>query len=191
MPDPQDQPPPPPWERQPGEPDRAFAAFCCYRDAGARRSLDAVGRQLYEGQVGRRRGTTGRLQEWSSAWRWVERARAWDAELDRQAREAELEAVREMRRRHAEEAREFQTRALERLRSLPLEELGAPEVLRFFVEAAKLERLSRGEADGRYEHDHEHRHTGAVRLSYEELRRLPLEELVRLHRQALGLSGPN
>src|SRR5262245_20671623 len=92
------------WERQTDEPDKVFAAFCAYRDLGPSRSLDAVGNLLYETQTGRKRGATGRLQEWSATWRWVERCRAWDKEKDRQGREAEIEAVREMRRRHAVES---------------------------------------------------------------------------------------
>jgi hypothetical protein len=181
-------PPAPPWEQQPGEPDREFRAFRAYRDLGTARSLDAVGRALYEGQVGRKRGTTGRLQDWSVRWRWVERARAWDAELDRQGREAEVEAVKEMRRRHAEEAREFQTKAVDRLRLMPLEELGAAEVIRFFTEAVKVERLSRGEPDTRQEH--EHHHSGRVDLTPDEFRKLPLDEQLRRYREALGPPAP-
>jgi hypothetical protein len=84
------------WERQPGESDRAFAAFAAYRDLGARRSLNEVCRQLYPTQTGRKRAATGRVQHWSRAHRWVERARAWDAEQDCLSRQeaAVEEAVR-------------------------------------------------------------------------------------------------
>jgi hypothetical protein len=43
----------------------------------------------------------------------------------------------------------------------------------------------------RHEHNHEHRHDGTVRLSYDELRKLPLDELVRIHRETLGPPGAN
>lgn len=50
------------WERQPGESDKAFAAFIVYRDLPANKgSLDEVGRQLYSGpQSERKRAATGR-----------------------------------------------------------------------------------------------------------------------------------
>jgi hypothetical protein len=137
-----------PWERQPGEPEKAFAAFAAYRDLGPKRSLDAVGRQLYGGtQTGRKRDATGRLQEWSRTWQWVERAAAWDGELDRLARLEQVEAVKDMCRRHAEQAQEFQAKALERLAGMTLEEMSVGETLRYFVEAVKIERLARGEPE--------------------------------------------
>jgi hypothetical protein len=49
--------------------------------------------------------------------------------------------------RHAQEAREFQIKALERLREIAVAELSAGDVVRFFVEAVKIERLARGEPD--------------------------------------------
>jgi hypothetical protein len=52
-----------------------------------------------------------------------------------------------MAERHAQEARGLQAKALERLRALRPEELGPADVLRYFVEAAKLERLALGEPE--------------------------------------------
>lgn len=139
---------PAPWERQPGEPARAYGAFCIYRDLPPHeRSLRAVAERL-----GGKRSETGRrstrpLERWSSRWRWVERAARWDEEQDRRAREAQIRAVKDMRERHAKEAMALQQKALERLRAMDPEELSPADVLRYFVEAAKLERLSRGEPD--------------------------------------------
>ena len=67
---------PNPWERMEGEPPRAFAAFVCYRDMPpAERSHNAVVRNR-----GKSRAEIGR---WSSAWDWVARAAAYDADQDR------------------------------------------------------------------------------------------------------------
>jgi hypothetical protein len=52
-----------------------------------------------------------------------------------------------MAERQAKEARALQAKALERLKALKAEELGPADVLRYFVEAAKLERLALGEPD--------------------------------------------
>lgn len=140
---------PAPWERQPGEPARAYAAFCIYRDLPpSERSLRAVADRLYGVKPdAKRRRVPGQIHQWSTRWRWVERAAAWDDEQDRRAREAQLRAVREMRERHIREAMALQQKALQRLQSMDLSELSPADTLRFIVEAAKLERLSRGEPD--------------------------------------------
>src|SRR5262249_19320938 len=134
---------PAPGARRPGESPRAFAAFGAYRDLGPRRSLRAACRQYYGGET---KAKLGQLEGWSSKWNWVARAAAWDDEQDRVAREAQLETIKEMNRRHAEEAVELQQKALERLKAMNPEELKASEVLDYLVQAAKLERLARGES---------------------------------------------
>lgn len=136
------------WERQPGESARAFAAFQVYRDLGPGRSLDEVARRLHRGPgEGQKRARTGRISDWSSQWRWVERARAWDDELDRVACAEQARAVKEMNRRHAEEAVQYQAKALARLGKMMPEELSAADALKYFVEAVKIERLARGEPE--------------------------------------------
>ena len=148
---------PRPWERRPDESPAAWAAFQCYRDLGPARSLDEVDRRIYqsstaptEGQPSpaakRRRGHIG---AWSRQHAWVERARHWDAEVDRQGRAAHVEAVRAMNERHAASARQLQARAIEALQGLPAGDLAAADVLRFLVEACKLERLAVGEVTER------------------------------------------
>ena len=52
-----------------------------------------------------------------------------------------------MHERHIQIARGLQSKAIERLRSLRPEELASPELLRYLVEASKLERLAMGEPD--------------------------------------------
>jgi hypothetical protein len=135
---------PEPWERQAGESARAFGAFCAYRDLGPRRSLRSAAAQYY----GRSTAAVVRqCNTWSSAFRWVERADAWDQHLDAQARQAQETARREMAERQAREARALQAKAVQRLQALRPEELGPADVLRYFIEAAKLERLALGEPD--------------------------------------------
>jgi hypothetical protein len=80
-----------PWERLPAESAKAFAAFCAYRDLGPERSLNAA---YGEGRA------PGHWSQWSSEYRWVERATAYDAYLDaerRKVREAKLRALEERR----------------------------------------------------------------------------------------------
>ena len=80
-----------PWERQKGESAQAFEAFSIYRDLGSERSQQAVAKQL-----GKSRQL---LARWSAQWEWVERARAYDIDLDRQARVQSLKDAKDMRRR--------------------------------------------------------------------------------------------
>ena len=51
-------------------------------------------------------GASSRVEKWSSAYHWVERAAAWDAELARTRREVLREEIAEMNRRHAIRAAE-------------------------------------------------------------------------------------
>ena len=63
-----------PWERQPREGERAYAAFLAYRDLGWRRSHEATRVQLGKGP-----GYLKPIERWSALrdWRW--RACAWEA----------------------------------------------------------------------------------------------------------------
>jgi hypothetical protein len=108
------------------------------------------------------------VDKWSRAFAWVERASAWDRHLNAEACQAQAEARREMAERHAREARVLQGKALERLRALCPEELGPADLLRYIVEAAKLERLALGEPDTVQRHELTGRGGGALHFSLEE-----------------------
>src|SRR6516165_9563848 len=154
-----------PWEQQTGESSRAFGAFCVYRDLGPRRSLRAAAAAFY----GRTAAAAERqVDKWSRAFSWVERACAWDRHLDAEARRAQEEARREMVERHVREARALQGKALERLRALCPEELGPADLLRYIVEAAKLERLALGEPDAVQRQELTGRGGGPLRFTLEE-----------------------
>ncbi|MBA4190912.1 MAG: hypothetical protein C0467_23230 [Planctomycetaceae bacterium] len=145
------------WERQVGESSPAWHAFQRYRDLGPRRTLDEVDRQLYppparapeEAPSSARHRRRGHISSWSRRHDWVARAAAWDAEVDRAARVAQIDAVKAMNERHANAARTLQARAIEALQTLPASEMAAGDVLRFLVEACKLERLAIGEVTER------------------------------------------
>jgi len=139
-----------PWERQPGESVRAYAAFCVYRDLPAgERSLRRAAEIIVQTSSKPRRASSvqRQLSDWSARWRWVERAAAWDEEQDRLRRARQARAVQEMAERHARQAVAYQEKALRRLMGMEPEELSPKEALMFFIEAAKLERLARGEPD--------------------------------------------
>jgi len=67
---------PAPWERQPGEGAKAYAAFESYKLLGVQRSITRVAASL-----GRHPSL---IRRWCQRHRWVERALAWDGEQARQ-----------------------------------------------------------------------------------------------------------
>jgi hypothetical protein len=96
-----------PFEQQPAETAKAYAAFVMYRDLGPERSLQETAHKLAKNL------TT--IKQWSTLHNWVDRARSYDAALDARARAAtEGEATERRRRmieRHAQTAAKLQTAA--------------------------------------------------------------------------------
>jgi hypothetical protein len=179
------------WERWPGESDAAFSAFVIYRDLGAQRSLDAASTQYHrrnhraaEGpQEGRRKNAkcSGQVRIWADRWDWRARAAAWDAEQDRQARQAMLQEIVDMRKRHAQEAMMLQKAAMQRLQALDPQTLSQSQLLVYFIEATKLERLSRGEPETIGEQRVTGRDGGPIVYHDAALDAATVEELRQLH----------
>ena len=128
---------PEPWERQQDETSKAYAAFCIYRDLGPERSLQKAADNL-----GKSRGL---LEGWSSRFEWGKRTAAWDAEQDRQARQAQIEEIKKMRKRHADLASAMLVKAARALQRMPEDEIKPQDISRFVDVASKLERISRGD----------------------------------------------
>jgi hypothetical protein len=166
-----------PWDPLPGESSKAYAAFGIYRDLGRRRSVDEASRLYHpktppprEEPPPRKREASGQIRTWAQRWNWGPRALAWDQELEHAKQNKQIEAIEEMAERHAREALMLQNKAVERLRQLGPEELTPREILAFLIEAAKLERLARGEPTERLAQ--EHRFPDVKELTDEELARI-------------------
>jgi glycine/D-amino acid oxidase-like deaminating enzyme len=127
----------PKWEKHPDETFQAFKAFSIYRDMGLSRSLPKVAAKTLK--------SLSLMKRWSLRWSWVERAAAWDAELDRISVEAQKKARVEMAERHIEQAMLFQEKIIERLKTLEPDDLSPAVLIRWLEAAVKIERLSRGE----------------------------------------------
>lgn len=136
---------PEPWERQNGETAIQFSFFRHYRDLPPRERTVEKAAALYSNKKGARGVSIGR--HWCADWSWVERAAAWDAEKDRIARLAQIEEVTAMNKRHAQIAMAMIAKAAARLSELAPSDLTASEVRAFFNDAARLERIARGEAE--------------------------------------------
>lgn len=139
-----------PWERQMGEPEKAFAAFTRYRDTPAKdRSLRKCVLAEY-GVV--TRAKLAYWEKWSRDWRWQFRVAAWSDEQDRLAREAQLAEIKAMNRRHIQMALSLQSKGAEKLQKLTADDLTPADMLRLLTEAVKLERIARGEPDTIVQH---------------------------------------
>ena len=133
-----------PWERQPNETPKAYAAFCVYRRMGPeKRSLEAVAAKARKGR-GRGAGIPGHISEWSRTHRWVERAAAYDDHLDAVRRKAEEKAIAAMSKRHAEGLAKIFERGLKRIEELDDERIPGGLALDLAVSGMRGERLARG-----------------------------------------------
>jgi hypothetical protein len=93
-----------PWERQAGEPPRAFHGFQHFRDQQIHSCYEAYKTHRKECMhlpVDHLFEAPKHWRVWSSQWGWVDRASAWDAEVDRQVRERLVVQQAEARERHA------------------------------------------------------------------------------------------
>jgi hypothetical protein len=145
---PETPPRPEPWDRQPGEPTRWFARFERYRMAGSGRSLlGAVNAEQADKGGQKRTKVSGAWDQAFARWRWRQRAEAWDDQQRDKARETHAQEIAEMNNRHIRESQALQAKAIARLNSLTEGDLTATEVVRFLIEATKLERTARGEPE--------------------------------------------
>lgn len=135
---------PQPWERQPGETSKAYAAFCRYRDMDpGKRSLAAVSSQGKKCGKGGKPSTV--IADLSAKHDWVARAAAYDDHMDELVR-AKLEKQRlDMAERQADVARAMIEKARERIKNIDLEDMSPQDVARWVDVATKTERLALGE----------------------------------------------
>jgi hypothetical protein len=104
-----------PWERQPGESGRAFAAFVAYRETGDSRSYTGVAQKLNKSRT--------LVARWGARWRWQDRLSAWERNLEYERQVAHRKAIIEMNERHLTIARQCQEKILGRLRSIGEQEI--------------------------------------------------------------------
>ena len=135
-----------PWLRHPDETAKAYAAFRCYRDLGAQRSLVKVGQKWGDHRT--------LIERWSHKHAWVIRARLWDEHQDRITGAVNTDAIQTMRLEQADCGRTIQAAARETLdvRMKPWRDrgcVGEPpftvlEACRLIQIGSALERTARG-----------------------------------------------
>lgn len=124
-----------PWERQKGESEKAFEAFAVYRDMGEKRTLTAVAEQL--------RKSDSLIRRWKDRWEWFERVRAYDNDLEKEARAQAIKDRKAMTTRHINIAMQLQKKALEALNGLSVENMSPKDIKEYIKMATDLERLNR------------------------------------------------
>jgi hypothetical protein len=142
--DPEPESPEHPWLQQVGESAKAFDAFSRYRDLLAKRTFEAVARQL--------QCSGANVRRWALQWNWADRVWAYDSYLDEQDRSEQVRERREMRKRQAHLGVTMQSIAAQGLKELqdrmqqklPLN-LEPSDIARMMDVGARLERGARGE----------------------------------------------
>jgi hypothetical protein len=118
---------------------KAFDAFCAYRDLGPARSIAAAVEES-GGGAGRMRTWEG----WSSRYRWVERAAAYDSHIDQVRLTASADNVAMAALKHATAASRRIEKGLERLAELKPEDMSVLEVRQYISDGIRLHRLALG-----------------------------------------------
>lgn len=124
-----------PWERQKGESEKAYEAFSVYRDMGEKRTFVAVAEKLDKSDT--------LIHRWKDRWDWQERVRAYDNEIEREAKRKVVADRKAMTERHIGIAMQVQKKALEALASLSVEDMTPKDVKEYIKMATDLERLNR------------------------------------------------
>jgi hypothetical protein len=84
------------------------------------------------------------LEGWSSAHKWGERVRVYEAAVGRLARAMEAKSLTEMRERHTNFALAMLNLAASRMQMMQGDELSVGELRLYIAEAVRLERQARG-----------------------------------------------
>ncbi|MBS1562568.1 MAG: hypothetical protein JSS89_13255 [Bacteroidetes bacterium] len=154
-----------PWQRLADESDVAFQAFEAYRIQQVPRSSARLATALGKSE--------SLLRAWSSHHSWVQRVRAWDDHVQKEACDAELAVIRDMHKRHARQSHEIMEVMMAPIRAyyerfkkdpafvLKLEDLTVKELLKLTAETARVypnlartESLAMGEATEIVKNEH-------------------------------------
>ena len=134
------------WERLAGESSVAYEAFLLYRNMNHEPG-DKKKRRL--ASVAEKLGKSLKLIErWSRTWNWVERARAYDNELQRISLEETRAAIRKMLKDHMTMAQALQKKAMTALLRLDDQSLTARNILDYLAQGIEIERQARLQAAG-------------------------------------------
>ena len=114
-----------PWERQPGETAKAYAAFLLYRD------LPAIDRSVAAAREGHKKDIKGTFRQWSG-WSmrngWVNRAAEHDSDLASRRRERMAKELDRSKDNAVVLTRAFNFKIAERIKGMDPEDLTAGQI---------------------------------------------------------------
>jgi len=125
-----------PWLRQKNESEKAFRAFCIYRDMGYDRTKEAVRKKLKK--------SPALIDKWSNKYNWKDRVLAYDNYLEQKKLKEQEKQIEEMNKRHIDLSLQIQQKISERLKSLDVDKLHPKDLIVWFQVAIQIERLARG-----------------------------------------------
>ena len=179
------------WEKLKEETNKAYKAFCFYRDMGSGRSMPKACKIL-----GKKPGYAIQLERWSRNFAWVKRAEAYDLYLEAEVRRVSEKERLKMHERHAKQAMLFQQKMLEKLQTLNPSDLSPADLAKFFEVSTKIERLSRGDSSEKIIQENTGKDGGPIKLNDTakviDLSRLSVKELkdlANIVRRARSMDG--
>lgn len=130
--------PPPkyPYDRQPEDTTKGWAAFCVFRDMGPQRSCAKVANELGLHSV--------QVEHWSRRFRWQERIQHWQRAQDDAFAAARSEHLNRMAKRHVAIAMTMQDKLYARIKTISPDNLTPREVAQWVKVATDLERVALG-----------------------------------------------
>lgn len=124
-----------PWERQPGETEKAYEAFLIFKNLGPGRTLQKVAEKL------RKSGSL--IRRWKAQCDWENRVEAYDRENERKEQIATQQARKKMIERHIKIGTSLQGKALQALETIKPGEMKPQDIERFLQFGTKLESENR------------------------------------------------
>lgn len=128
-----------PWDQAPGEEEHIYGWFLRFRDMGRDRTIARTATIVAK--------SPQYLQKIAANYRWVARARAFDAEIDRQFSARTTAKRIELAERHARIADKALAMVERRLDDMDVDELTMLDIGRWLDVASKMERFAWGRAE--------------------------------------------
>lgn len=126
------------WERKENESNKAFQAFCIFRDLGAGRTLAAVAEKL--------RKSYDLIRRWSKNYFWQNRADAWDKMISEKAAKKAAEEYAKMLEVQINLGKMLQAKAAKAIQNIDFENVSIkslPSVVNAINIGVEIERTAR------------------------------------------------
>lgn len=128
-----------PWERQPTEPWRAFAAFCAYRD------LEDIER-TYTNCANQVKRSAAIISRWAKQYQWEDRLNALFEHRDKEEFNLKRVEREKMIKLQATYGRELVEKGMQVIRRTDLNDISVRDAAHLVELGVKTERLARGES---------------------------------------------